>query len=150
MVYPKAPSDEDREDEEVWEVDPRFKAECHLSGIKLCHEVLLDFLRGAEWLPPTETAAEPAAEPTQPQPEPEQPQSTSVQPSPAPASKAPLTDKVSLKKWLPGAVERWPRDKVDTDDYPEFLRRKAPKEWTKHYIQTALSALAKEKQPKKS
>ena len=143
MVYPKAPSDEDKDDEEVWEVDPRFKAECRLIGIKLRHRVLLDFLRGAEWLPLVQpssgilTAVE-------------APDVAHFLTEPAPASKAPLTDKESLKQWLPGAVERWPRDKVDTDDYPEFLRRKAPKEWTKHYIQTALSALAKEKRSKKS
>jgi len=140
MVYPKAPSAEDKEGEEVWQVDPQDKAEYHLIGIKLRHEVLLDFL-GAGWLPlvqrPTETAA---AESTQPQPESEQPQSTS-----APASKAPLTDKVSLKKWLPGAVERWPPYKQDTDDYPAFLRARAPKVWSRHYIQNELSILAKER-----
>jgi len=120
----------------------RQTAEYRVRGVQLCHGAVVDFLRGAGLLPPvqqpTETAAETAAESTQPQPEPE------------PESKAPLTDKESLKRWLPGAVERWPRDEVNTDDYAEFLRGKAPKKWTKHYIQTELSALAKEKRSKKS
>jgi hypothetical protein len=69
---------------------------------------------------------------------------------PAGASEPQSAKRVRLKDWLPGAVERWPRDKANTDDYPEFLRQRAPKAWTKHYIQTELSALTKEKPTKKS
>jgi hypothetical protein len=51
----------------------RKTAEYRIKIIWICHELFVDFLRGVGLLPlvqqPTEAAAEPAAEPTQPEPE---------------------------------------------------------------------------------
>jgi hypothetical protein len=51
--------------------------------------------------------------------------------------------KETLKQWLPGAIKRWPRDKVGVADYPEFLRRMSGYRWSRHSIENALSALNK-------
>ena len=121
------------------EFDGREVADYQVSGIRLNHDIVLEFLESAG-LPLRQTEpGEPSAERT---PEPES--------EPAPTSKTQPAEKISLKKWLPDAVERWPRDRTNTEDYPGFLQRKAPKKWARHYIQTGLSDLAKEKRPKKS
>src|SRR5262249_18528731 len=69
---------------------------------------------------------------------------------PAPGAKPPASEpqpakRVTLKNWLPDAVLRWPRDKVNADDYPGFLQLQAPQPWKKHSIQNELSILAKER-----
>jgi hypothetical protein len=68
-----------------------------------------------------------------------------AKPESAPASKPQLAKRVTLKNWLPDAVVRWPRDKVNADDYPKFLQLQAPQPWKKHSIQNELSILAKER-----
>jgi hypothetical protein len=154
MMYPKAPSAEDKEDEEVWQVDPQDKAEYRLRGIKLRHETLLDFLRRAGWLPlvqQSETAAEPAAELTQPQPEPV-PESTPSEPAPASAplseqSEPQPAENTTLKSWVPRALADHPPPK-DTKDVAGYLMQFAPKRWKKHSIQNVLSGLSPEEKPK--
>jgi len=122
------------------EFDGREVADYQVSGIRLNHDIVLEFLESAG-LPSGQT------EPGEPSTAEGALEST---PETAPVSGVQSTDKISLKEWLPDAVKRWPRDEVSTDDYPEFLRGKAPKKWSKHYIQTGLSELAREKRSKKS
>jgi hypothetical protein len=133
-----------------WEkFDGRQSADYSVSGIRLNHEIFLEFLQsvGFRLEQLLEVAPETTAPPSSPSPPLEDPQAeTSEQKDdgdPQPAKK------IRLKDWLPGAVERWPRDETDTNDYPEFLRQRRPKKWTKHYIQSELSKLAREKRAKK-
>ena len=112
----------------MWkEFDGREVANYRVSGIRLNHDIVLAFL---------ESAGLGQTEPGEPSAAGEEPEGTS-EPAPAPMSKAQPAEKISLKKWLPGAVERWPQDRTNTDDYPGFLQGKAPKKWARHYIQPA-------------
>ena len=126
--------------------DGRQNAKHDVSMIRLCHELYMEFLHSAGALPERAQSGEPSTSEGRPAAQ-SAPESSSGL---TPASEPQSAKRVRLKDWLPGAVERWPRDKTDTDDYPEFLRKHAPGNWTRHYIQTELSALAKEKRTKKS
>jgi hypothetical protein len=123
------------------EFDGREVADYQVSGIRLNHDIVLEFLENAG-LPSGQT------EPREPSTAQQELEET-PEPEP-PENSPPKSRKTTLKDWLPDAVKRLPRPRGEKD-YAGYLSRHAPQPWSKHSIQNTLSQLSvgKKSKPKK-
>jgi hypothetical protein len=138
------------------EFDGREVADHRVFGIRLNHDIVLEFLESAGVLSKQAQSGEPLSAEEEPEETPEselppQPATAGDQAKPPgnPPPKQPAK-RITLKGSLPDAVKLWPRPR-DERDYAGYLQKRVLQQWSKHSIQTALSALAasKKRKPKK-
>lgn len=126
------------------EFDGREVADHQVFGIRLNHDVVLDFLESIGLLSKQAQSGEPSTAEGAPE---ESLSKSAPVPKSAPRSEPQPAENTILKNWVPRALADHPPPRGEKD-IAGYLMQFAPKPWKKHSIQNVLSGLPPKEKPK--